>query len=164
MSFTPFSSITLPTLPTIPNPFISSSKKDETSKTFELVKYVTEKEMYNFEYNNSSYRDCLYYIDIGYITSKYFPIKDTGCYIIMIESQISEGPNAIFTLARSDKSKPGIIQTMVSSHGKSNDHLELKWNPMEYPCVLLKHNFSKKHILQDDTKLRFGYNIKVIYM
>lgn len=163
MSFTPFSNITLPNLPTIPNPFVSSSKKDETSKTFEVVKYITEKEMYNFDYN-SSYKEYMYSIDIGYITSKYFPIKDTGCYTIMIESQMTEGPNAIFNLARSDKSKPGMIQTMVSSHGKSNDSIELKWNPMEYPLIVLKHNFSKKQILQDDTKLRFGYNVKVIYL
>ena len=158
MSFSPFSNLTFPT---IPNPFVSKPKNEDNS--FELVKYLTEKEMYNFDYDTNYPREYSYTIDIGYITSKYVPtIKDTGCYMIMIESQISEGPNAIFCIARSDKSKSGTIQTIVSSVGKSNDRLEVKWNPMEYPCILLKHNFIRKQILKEETPLRFGYNIKVV--
>lgn len=159
MSFSPF--LTLPTLPTIPNPFVSKPKQQDNS--FELVKYLKEKDMYTFEYDTSYPREYSYTIDIGYITSKYVPtIKDTGCYMIMVESQISEGPNAIFCIARSDKSKSGTVQTIVSSVGKSNDRLEIKWNPMEYPCILLKHNFIRKQILKEETPLRFGYNIKVV--
>lgn len=159
MSFPSFN-ISLPTIPTISNPFASS--RENNYKSFELVKYVTEKEMYT--YNDNNYiNDFSYTIIIGYITSKYVPnIKDTGCHTIMINSQISGGPNAVFCLARSDKTKKGEINTLVSSVGKIGDKLEIVWNPMEHPCVLLKHNFSKKQVLKDDTKLKFGYDISFI--
>ena len=142
-------------LPSISNPFASSRTNDSNDKSFELVKYVTEKDLYTYNYDM---RDLSHTITIGYITSKYVSnIKDTGCYTIMINSQISEGPNGIFCLSRSDKSKKGIINALV---GKADDRLEVIWNPIEYPCVLLKHNFIKKHILKDETKLRFGYDIR----
>ena len=159
MSFPSFN-ISLPSIPTIPNPFTSSRTNGSNDKSFELVKYATENEIYTYKYDM---RDLSYTITIGYITSKYIPnIKDTGCYTIMINSQISEGPNGIFCLSRSDKSKKGEINTLVSSYGKAGDRLEVIWNPMEYPCILLKHNFIKKHILKDETKLRFGYDVRFI--
>lgn len=167
MSFPPFNNLnfpmpSMPSIPTLPNPF--SSKEKTPEDTFELVKMVTEKEMYLYDYANKTY-DFMYTLTIGYISSKYVPhIKDTGCLIIMISSQIAEGPNAIFCLARSDKSQPGNINTLVNSSGKCGDKLDIIWNPMEHPCVLLKHNFTKKQILKDDTQLRFGYNVKVIYI
>jgi hypothetical protein len=149
-------------MPGIPNPF-SSSKETTKDTTFELVKTVTENEMYSYDYNKTS--DFMYTITIGYISSKYVQnIKDTGCLMVMISSQIAEGPNAIFCLARSDKSISGNINTLISSNGKCGDKLDIIWNPMEHPCVLLKHNFTKKQILKDDTKLRLGYNVKVIYI
>jgi hypothetical protein len=156
MSFPNFPGLTLPNMPAIPNPFAGSRTNQNNDKSFELVKYVTEREMYEYQY------PC-YNITIGYITTKYVPdIKDTGCYLIMINSQISEGPNAVFCLSRSDKMKKGNVNILVSSDGKVGDKLDIVWNPMEHPCVLLKHNFSKKQILKDDTKLRFGYDVRVI--
>jgi hypothetical protein len=141
------------------NPFSNSKTNQNNDTSFEIVKYVTEKNMYDYDYTSSP----RFSIHIGYITSKYVPnIKDTGCYIIMINSQINDGPNAIFCLSRSDKTKKGIINTLVNSDGKVGDRLEIIWNPMEHPCILLKHNFSKKQILKEDTKLRFGYDIRVI--
>lgn len=167
MSFSPFNNLNLPS---IPNPFSSKQQNPET--TFEIVKNVTEKEMYTRDYSyydNTSLNkisDSMYYtINIGYISSKYVQnMKDTGCFIIMISSQISEGPNAIFCLSRSDKSKSGDITPLVSSTGKCGDKLDIMWNPMEHPCVLLKHNFIKKQVLKEDTKLRLGYNLRVIYI
>lgn len=169
MSFSPFGNLTLPTMPNISNPFVS--KQNTTENTFEIVKYVTENEMYTRDYScydttlHKTFDSLYYTINIGYITSKYVQdIKDTGCFIIMISSQISEGPNAIFCLSRSDKSKSGDINTLVSSTGKCGDKLVIMWNPMEHPCILLKHNFIKKQILKEDTKLRLAYNVKVIYI
>lgn len=145
MSFPNFPVLSLPTLPTISNPFAGSRTNQNNDKSFEIVKYVTEKDMYERDYSQFCIRDLPYTLTIGYITSKYVQnIKDTGCYTIMVNSQISEGPNAVFCLARSDKSKKGEINTLVSSVGKVGDKLEIMWNPMEHPCILLKHNFSKK--------------------
>ena len=138
-----------------------SSKTNNNKNSFEMIKSITEKELY--EFNGGTYKDFYYSVNIGYITSKYVPdIKDTGCYIVMINSQMDNGPNAIFCIARSDKSKSGIIQTLVSSTGKSNDRLELIWNPFEYPCILLKHNFNRKQVLKDSEQLNLKYNIKII--
>lgn len=161
MSFPHFPGLSLPT---IPNPFAGSKTNENNDKSFELVKYVNEKEMYERDYSSSfTFRDLSYTITIGYISTKYVPnIKDTGCYTIMINSQINEGPNGIFCLSRSDKTKKGNVNVLTSSDGKVGDKLEVVWNPMEHPCILLKHNFSKKQILKDDTKLRFGYDIRVI--
>jgi hypothetical protein len=167
MSFLPFNNLSLSS---IQNPF--SSKQNNSENTFEIIKYITEQEMYTRDYSyydNPSFSktvDSLYYtINIGYISSKYVQnIKDTGTLIVMISSQIPEGPNAIFCLSRSDKSKSGDINTLVSSTGKCGDKLSIMWNPMEHPCLLLKHNFIKKQILKDDTKLRLGYNVRVIYI
>lgn len=167
MSFSPFTNLGLPS---IPNPF--APKQNNTENTFEIVKYVTEKEMYTRDYSyydnsllNKTFDSLYYTINIGYISSKYVQnIKDTGCFIIMISSQISEGPNAIFCLSRSDKSKSGDINPLVSSNGKCGDKLDITWNPMEHPCILLKHNFIKKQVLKEDTKLRVGYNVKVVFI
>jgi len=167
MSFSPFGNLTLPS---ISNPFVS--KQNNTENIFEIVKYVTEQEMYTRDcsyYDDNSLNktfDSLYYtMNIGYISSKYVQnIKDTGCFIIMISSQIPDGPNAVFCLSRSDKSKSGDVTPLVSSTGKCGDKLDIRWNPMEHPCLLLKHNFIKKQILKEDTKLRLGYNIKVLYI
>lgn len=163
MSFSPFGNLTLPTMSNIPNLFSSKQQNPET--TFEIVKYVTENDMYTRDHTilNKTFDSLYYTINIGYITTKYVQnIKDTGCFIIMISSQISEGPNAIFCLSRSDKSKSGDINTLVSSLGKCGDKLDIMWNPMEHPCILLKHNFIKKQILKEDTKLRLGYNVRII--
>lgn len=163
MSFSPFGNLTLPTMPNIPNLFSSKQQNPET--TFEIVKYVTENDMYTRDHTilNKTFDSLYYTINIGYITTKYVQnIKDTGCFIIMISSQISEGPNAIFCLSRSDKLKSGDINTLVSSLGKCGDKLDIMWNPMEHPCILLKHNFIKKQILKEDTKLRLGYNVRII--
>lgn len=139
--------------------FFNSKTNDKNS--FEMIKNVTEKELY--EFNSGTYKDFHYSVNIGYITSKYVPdIKDTGCYIIMINSQMTEGPNAIFCISRSDKSKSGNIQCLVESKGTSNDTLELVWNPYEYPSILLKHNFNRKQILKDSKELNLKYSIKII--
>lgn len=164
MSFPSFPS--LPTLPNIniPNPF--STKSNETNdKSFELVKYMTVKDMYDYEAHTSkNFVDFLpFKIELGYITSKYVSgMKDTGCYIIMIESQISNGPHGIYLLARSSKEDNGIVNTLVQSKGKCNDYFEVVWNPMEHPCIRLRHNFLKKDILNEDTKLRLGFDIRVM--
>ena len=148
----------MPNIHNIPKLFTSSKTNENNDKFFELVKYVKEKELCTYNYDK---RNLYYTVMIDYITPKQvINIKDTGCYIIMINSQLSNGPNGIFCLSRSDKCNNGSVNTLVSSYGKADDKLEVVWDKDEYPCVLLKHKFTNKHILEDDTDLRFGYNIR----
>jgi hypothetical protein len=76
---------------------------------------------------------------IGYINN----IRDTGCYIVMINSDKDNGPNGIFCLSRSDKQKEGEINTLVSSEGICRNKIILKWNSFEKPSIILKRNKNK---------------------
>lgn len=72
----------------------------------------------------------------GFITNK---IKDYGSYIIIVNSQMSEYPNCIFCISKSNTLSQGNIIKLIESHGINNDFLDLEWNPGEYP--LLKYNY-----------------------
>jgi hypothetical protein len=137
---------------------LSASNTNENDKSFEMIKYITEKDTYTSDYSTFfSSKECI----IGYITSKYVQnIKEIGCYIIMVNSQIKEGPNAIFCISRSDRTKDGSINKLISSEGKLGDKLDILWNPLEYPCIKLTHNFTKE--LLNNKHLKFSYNIRVI--
>lgn len=77
---------------------------------------------------------------IGYITNnKFKKIKKTGSFLIIINSENKNGPNAIYCISKSDELKPGKIQELVRSDGLSNkDILDLVWNPNEYPFLRIK--------------------------
>jgi hypothetical protein len=133
--------------------FNSESKYEKDNNTFKIVKYINEDSIDKGEYI------------IGYINS----IMDTGCYIIMINCDINEGPNGVFCLSRSDKQKEGDINTLVSSEGKNKDKIILKWNSYEKPSIILKRNKSKISIINNNLygnkskNLKIVFNIKVIY-
>ena len=103
---------------------------------------------------------------VGYINN----IKDTGCYIIMINSEKDDGPNGIFCLSRSDKQKQGDINTLVSSEGKCRSKIILRWNPFEKPSIILTSVHNKNKILSTSlirsTSLnrivKIEFNIKII--
>lgn len=71
----------------------------------------------------------------NYLTNK---IKDYGSYIIIVNSENTNGPTAIFCISRSNCLSNGSINKLVQSYGTNGDCLELDWNPGEYP--LLKYN------------------------
>lgn len=71
-------------------------------------------------------------LNIGYIK------KDTGSFIIIINSKEKGGPNAIYCISRSDVSKSGTIRELVKSDGVNDDELKLTWNPYEYPLLQIR--------------------------
>jgi hypothetical protein len=100
---------------------------------------------------------------IGYINN----IRDTGCYIVMINSDKDNGPNGIFCLSRSDKQKQGEINTLVSSEGICRDKIILKWNSFEKPSIILNrvHNKNKLFGIRSTSltkKLNIVFNVKII--
>jgi hypothetical protein len=74
-------------------------------------------------------------LTIGYLNNTKFDIKDTGAYVITVNSHFANGPNAIYCISRSLTSEPGTVKELVSSNGKNNECFELQWNPYEYPLL-----------------------------
>jgi len=146
----------------IPSLLFGVPKRVENSR--ELVKYITQTDIYEYDLSKASQSNFFCNVKIGYINSKCIKnMKDTGCYIIMIDSQEKNGPNGIFCLSRSNNSKSGVINTLAASVGVNGDTLEIIWNPKEYPCVILKCNFTREQVLSiRDIKLRVAYNIHVV--
>lgn len=96
-------------------------------------------------------------IDIGYIRNK---IKDYGSFIIIINSQKSEGPSAIYCISKSSRLSQGNINKLSHSDGINGDSIELEWNPGEYP--LLKYNYKYVYNLQETTNCKITFLIKII--
>lgn len=77
-------------------------------------------------------------LTVGYLTNTKFKIKDTGLYVITINSHFKNGPHAIYCISRSVVSESGVVKEIVSSKGKNGECLELDWNPYEYPLLTVK--------------------------
>lgn len=69
-----------------------------------------------------------------YITNVLFDdIKDTGCYILMVQSNI--GSNGIYCLSKSEKQKNGDVSNMCSSCGPQKEKMCVSWGPYEFPSI-----------------------------
>jgi hypothetical protein len=89
-------------------------------------------------------------LNIGYIK------RDTGSFIIIINSKEKGGPNAIYCISRSDVSKSGTIRELVKSHGVNDDELELTWNPYEYPLLQIR---TKLYLYNKNNRIDFTVNV-----
>lgn len=107
--------------------------------------------------------------NIGYLTNKMFKnIKDTGSYIIMVNSRLNylnsynyinddfNGPTAIYCISKSHKMQDGYINVLSKSADINENYIELEWNKGEFP--LLKYKSISKNTIEK--KLRF--KIKII--
>jgi len=84
---------------------------------------------------------------IGYLRNNQFKcIKDTGSFIIIINSDLKHGPTGIYCISRSDSSLQGTVKTLVESNSKFGDSFELVWNPFEYPSLNINYNGKDKNI------------------
>jgi hypothetical protein len=92
-------------------------------------------------------------LNIGYIK------KNTGSFIIIINSKEEGGPNAIYCISRSDISKLGTIKELVKSDGVNDDELKLLWNPYEYPLLQIR----TKLYLYNKNKMDFTINVKTSF-
>jgi hypothetical protein len=80
---------------------------------------------------------------IGYLRNNQFKcIKDTGSFIIIINSDFKNGPNGIYCISRSDNLLSGTVKPLVESNGKFEDSLELTWNAGEYPRLNIRTKLS----------------------
>jgi hypothetical protein len=125
---------------------VSNDIKINTSDT--LNKYL---KLMNRVYTKS--------IFFGYIrhTSK---LKDTGSYIIIINSQTTSGPSAIYTISRSNKLSPGNINKLAFSEGINGDFVELIWNPGEFP--LIKYHYKSVYNSEETKLQKISFLIKII--
>lgn len=84
---------------------------------------------------------------IGYLRNNQFKcIKDTGSFIIIINSDLIDGPTGIYCISRSDSSLQGTVKTLVESNSKFGDSFELFWNPFEYPILNINYNGKDRNI------------------
>jgi len=84
---------------------------------------------------------------IGYLRNNQFKcIKDTGSFIIIINSDLIDGPTGIYCISRSDSSLQGTVKTLVESNSKFGDSFELVWNPLEYPLLNINYNGKDRNI------------------
>jgi hypothetical protein len=98
-------------------------------------------------------------INFGYInhTSK---LKDTGSYIIIINSQTTSGPSAIYTISRSDRLLHGNVNKLTFSEGINGDVVELVWNPCELP--LIKYYYKSLYKSEETKSQKLTFLIKII--
>ena len=92
-------------------------------------------------------------LNIGYIK------KNTGSFIIIINSKEKGGPNAIYCISRSDVSKSGTITELVKSDGINDDELKLTWNPYEYPLLQIR---TKLYLYNNKNTNRIDFTVNVI--
>lgn len=89
------------------------------------------------ENNNKSVNIVL---TIGYLNNRLKCMKETGSFIIIINSQLPDGPNGIYCISRSNKLLPGSINALIETPGVHDERLVLEWNPCEYPLLKIKTN------------------------
>jgi len=71
-----------------------------------------------------------------YVTNMYIDsMRDTGCYILMITTDKSDGPNGVFCLSKSNVHEMGKVNELASSIGKNNEKINVTWRPGEYPLI-----------------------------
>lgn len=98
---------------------------------------------------------------IGYI-NKY--IRDTGSFIVIINSDQQNSTNAIFCISRSNKLNQGYVNKLIGSNQNNNeDNLEIDWNPGEYPRLV--YNKCTKNVNRYDKSLndKSNYKSKIIF-
>lgn len=92
----------------------------------------------------------------GYITNKFYKdIKDTGSYILIINSYLFKGPNAIYSISKGDIMQDGVVTVLSSSADINGNTLELEWNKGEYPSL----KYISKKINNSSKNLVFCINI-----
>lgn len=85
-------------------------------------------------------------------------IKDTGSYILIINSDIEGGATGIYAINRSDKLQFGNIKEIAVSKGVNGEILNVDWEPCEYPKILLHiHKFKT-----DKKMVSFNFNVKIL--
>lgn len=90
-------------------------------------------------------------------------IKDTGSYILVINSDKEEGATGIFCTSKSKKSERGSINKLVSNNGIYNEILNVEWEPYEYPKLILQIHKLNKDKIKNKREIYFSYNVKIIY-
>ena len=93
---------------------------------------------------------------IGFINKN---IKDTGGYLIIINPDNINGANGVYCISRSDRSKYGIVKNLCGSNGLYNECIELKWEPYEYPKLVLRDTKLKTN----KRTLKLSYTIKIVF-
>lgn len=134
--------------PTSNNDTTIISKEIHVHKSEILNKYL---KMYNLVSTKS--------INIGYINNQN-KIKDCGSYIIIINSQNTTGPSAIYCISRSNRLLSGNINKLSYSEGINGDCIELNWNPGEYP--LIKYNYKYVYNSDETNVCKLTFLIKII--
>lgn len=118
-------------------------KPDDNSITTDTDAFIMSLDINKYAYSH----------EIGYINNfRNKCMRETGSYILIINSKNGSGPNAIYCISKSDKSKAGNIKELIKTNGILNDSLELDWNPHEYPVLKLKTN-----------NLRYNNKEKILY-
>lgn len=83
-----------------------------------------------------------------------FP-NNYGCYIVMVEDQVSNGAYAIFNIGRNSYSgNCGNVVRTISIKGANNEMLDISWSANSYPALLYRPS---KNISGTTT-----YNVKII--
>ena len=92
---------------------------------------------------------------VGFINKN---IRDTGAYMIIVNSDRIDGANGIYCISRSDKSKYGMIKNMCESTGIYNERIDIKWDPYEYPKLVLRETR-----LNTNKNVKLSYKVKIVF-
>jgi hypothetical protein len=140
-------SLKLPSFSIFDDFFQTPPKVEDPDSTLLYVKLPEQNTLFKYKHT----------LTISYLNKTRFKcIKDTGSFIVIINSKLENGPNAIYCISRSNKILPGIIKPLVQSSGVFEDTFELKWNPIEDPILNIITNPSNH---KDQTKLFFYVKI-----
>lgn len=120
------------------NPFSSLNSSNANVINVNDIQIMLAREVSFREYNNS---DSLL---VGYISRKFSAkLKNTGCYMIMINSTEEEGPCGIFCVCRANSTDVGVINTLCKTKGVNGENIELEWNSQEAISLKLQTSTSK---------------------
>ena len=131
-----------------------TQKPQSEKDTFAICKEIAESELF-LDLFHKSYRIC--HLNKAYAQH----INDTGCFMIMLESKEKNGPNGIFCLSKSDVTTKGSVFCLCSSPGAKGEMLRVEWEPYEYPCVILKHNFKRGDLELKNNRVSLHYKGRI---
>ena len=144
-------SFKLPLFSIFDNLFYTQSKTIDPESSILCLRIPYDNSV-NIKYKNK--------FTIGYLRNNQFKcIKESGSFIIIVNSNFKHGPNGIYCISRSDSLLQGTVKPLIESNGKFDDSLELIWNAGEYPILNIQ---TKLNNYKDMNITNLSFYVKII--
>jgi len=114
--------------------------EETVPKSTNVIAFKIGKSLLDYEKYDKTCDTITKTVPIGRITSQMIPeYHGVGSFVIVINSDYRNGPNAVFSISRGEFEVPGVVGILSSSPGKNGENLSLICKANEYPCILMEN-------------------------